>query len=293
VSARGRLSSQHGLLSDPPLLRRGIGQLLLDNAPAQGSNYVHVIPGQYWERIVAMSFNYLAGAAAGYRGLSFQIQDGDGVPFVYMPIAGPLLANQSVTCYGIVGTPTPQEYETSQSIEGEQITPAAGATIATLASLPAGDYQVEWTVGLSGTLAAGTDNDNFLLSAPGISSIHSINEAVAGNYPQETVDVTLASPGTIKVLTGVLATTGAVYDAQITVIPLQPFAAPFQLPDITLQAGWTVSVVASNIQSNDQFSGFRLYLERYASDYASGDDEMQTEQILRRVIREELSSQWQ
>jgi hypothetical protein len=286
------LRSRHAMLADPTGYRRGISQLLTDTSPAAGSNYQHVVPGQYWERVIAMSFIYAAGAAAGYRDISLQIDSGDGNAFYFTPIIGPLLANQAVGCYGSQTLSNPQEYVTSQSAEGEVTTPAAGATITSLSSLPAGDYTAEWTVALAGTLAQGTDNDNFLLSIPGTGSVHSINEAVAGNYPQENFDFTLATAGTVKILANNLATTGAIYDGQLTVIPLQGFAAPFQLPDIVLQPGWTVNAVCSNIQSADQFSNVQLLLERYASNYADGQDQIDAEEMFRRVVREAMQNPW-
>jgi hypothetical protein len=224
--------------------------------------------------------------------LSMQIDSGDGNPFYYVPIIGPLIGNQSASGYGSQTLSNPIPNPISQSLEGNVTSPAAGATIVTLASLPAGNYNAQWSVGLAGTVAQGTDNDNFLLTAPGIASIHSINNAAIGDYPQESVDVELAAAGSISIKCNALATTGAIYDGALTVTLLDEIATPFQLPDIVLQPGWTVNLVASNIQAADQFSNIQLLLERYASNYADGQDQLDAEETLRRIVREAMQNPW-
>ncbi len=109
----------------------------------------------------------------------------------------------------------------STAIYGKATSPAALATIAALPQLPAGTYDVQWTVGLGGTTGAG-DADNFQLVVPGWASspFGSINSSTSGQFqPQPTVRVVLAAAGVISVQAIGIGTVGAVYRAQITATP--------------------------------------------------------------------------
>lgn len=88
--------------------------------------------------------------------------------------------------------------------------PAAGATVVTLAGLPAGDYSVSWTVELSGTLAA-ADTNNFQLLNGASVVLTSENLAVAGVYPQQGIVVTVPAAGSVTIQAIALGTVGAVY----------------------------------------------------------------------------------
>ncbi len=103
--------------------------------------------------------------------------------------------------------------------EGSVISPAAGATIVTLAGLAAGTYLVNWEVELSGTLAA-ADANNFQITRPSLAAVGSVNLAVAGVYPQAPLEITVPSGGFISILAIGLATVGAVYSAQLTLTPV-------------------------------------------------------------------------
>jgi hypothetical protein len=99
---------------------------------------------------------------------------------------------------------------------GQVTSPAAGATIATLTNLPAGDYSVTWTVELAGTLAA-ADANNFQLLNGVTVVLASDNQAVAGVYNQPGVVVTVPANGSISIQAIALGTVGAVYRAQLVV----------------------------------------------------------------------------
>lgn len=102
---------------------------------------------------------------------------------------------------------------TSES--ANQVTsPAAGATVVQLTGLAAGDYQVTWTVELSGTLGAPEAN-NFQLMNGVTAVLASDNQAVAGIYPQPGVVITVPANGTVSVQAIALGTVGAVYRAQL------------------------------------------------------------------------------
>lgn len=102
---------------------------------------------------------------------------------------------------------------------GSVVSPAAGATIVSVTGVPPGDYIVNWTVELAGTLAA-ADADNFQLFAHSALILSSDNLAVAGEYPQLSVVVSMAATGTVSVKANNLATVGAVYTADLTLTPL-------------------------------------------------------------------------
>jgi hypothetical protein len=102
--------------------------------------------------------------------------------------------------------------------QGTVTSPAAGATIATLAGLAAGNYTVSWVVGLAGTLAA-PDANNFQLTVTGSPAEPSINLAVAGEYPQVNAEVTVPASGTISIQAIGIGTVGAVYTAQLAIQP--------------------------------------------------------------------------
>ena len=110
--------------------------------------------------------------------------------------------------------------QASRSIEGNVTSPGAGATVTSLISLPAGTYQIGWTVSLSGTLSA-SDTNNFQLNA-GSQTLVSANPGAAGSYPQPPVEVVLPVATTISVTAIAAGTVGAVYAAQLVATPVGP-----------------------------------------------------------------------
>ena len=109
--------------------------------------------------------------------------------------------------------------------DGTVAAPVANTTIAATISLPAGDYQVEWTVELQGPVAQGTDNDNFQLRANAATQANSVNPAVAGTYPQQPQTVRLTVAGAISVRCVLAATAGTTYRVEIVATPAAPAAA--------------------------------------------------------------------
>lgn len=100
--------------------------------------------------------------------------------------------------------------------KGSVTSPAAGATVVTLGTVPAGEYTVNWSVELSGTLAA-AEQDNFQLNVVGLLTVGSINEPTANVFTQPSeVIVVPAGGATVKINAINLGTVGAVYAATIT-----------------------------------------------------------------------------
>jgi hypothetical protein len=110
---------------------------------------------------------------------------------------------------------------TGRSSSGSVTSPGAGATIASLILVLPGAYQIKWTVQLTGTVGA-ADQDNFQLNA-GSLTFPSLNAGAVGVYPQTDADVVLSASVTTVTITAIAAgTVGAVYTAQITLIPITP-----------------------------------------------------------------------
>lgn len=103
-------------------------------------------------------------------------------------------------------------------VEGSVVSPGAGATIAQLAGLPAGEYTVAWSVQLIGAAAA-ADEDNFQIAPSSGAAIAALNAGAAGQYPQPDVTVDLGANGSITVTAIGAGTVGVTYDAQITITP--------------------------------------------------------------------------
>lgn len=99
---------------------------------------------------------------------------------------------------------------------GTVTSPAAGATIASVAAVPAGEYTVSWLAELSGTVGAPEVN-NFGLYVGAVLQTASANPGAAGNYPQDPVTVIVPAGGaTVAIKAVVLGTVGAVYDANLS-----------------------------------------------------------------------------
>lgn len=103
-------------------------------------------------------------------------------------------------------------------LEGNLLSPGGGAVIATSAALPAGNYDVQWTVELTGTAAA-ADGNNFRLFAGGVNKVASVNQGAAGVYVQPTERITLAAPGTIQIQSGGAGTVGVTYSVSVSIVP--------------------------------------------------------------------------
>lgn len=114
--------------------------------------------------------------------------------------------------------------------EGSVTSPAAGAQIAGTVVLAAGTYNVDWTVGLAGTLAA-ADANNFQLRNAVTGVLVSANLAVAGDYPQQPIQLVVAQATTVNVIAIALGTVGAIYTAQITVTPVTTSDALVEIQD--------------------------------------------------------------
>lgn len=150
---------------------------------------------------------------------------------LYRQYNGPFIITDILATWNV---PAPSA---SSEVKGSVAAPAANTVIVSTASFPAGTYQVQWSVELEGTVAVGTDDNNFNLNANSAVFAQSINPALDNVYPQATQIITLTTAGTIVVRNALAASAGSTYSASITVTPIsaQNTTVTLQLGDRTLQ----------------------------------------------------------
>jgi hypothetical protein len=281
----GTLADLWTLTSRPPRLRRANTQLLKPVAPAAGAGYAYKIDGAWWERILAVAVTLQTSATAGARQLSIAYADADGFIFDTVPLIGYLGASTTLTAFADQAPNSDLSYGLSAAGYGEVTSPGAAAQIAATGNVNPGEYLAQWQVEVSGTLTAGTDNDNMRLMVNGGVVSTAVYPAVAGSYPQDPVGLLIPALTNAQVKTNAAATTGAVYSANLTLTP-QGTGGPWgTLPDITLKSGWQLQVNVANVQAGDQLSGIGILTERYASNYADGSLASDEENLARAIAR--------
>lgn len=142
---------------------------------------------------------------------------------------------------------------TLQSASGSVTSPAAGATVAQIAGLPAGTYRVRWNVGLSGTLGA-PETNNFNLFKTGGTVLVSDNPSAVGVFSQIDTEVTITAGQTIGIHTGALATVGAVYTADLAISTVGETETIVELQD------------GNTILGEIDFTTFRSHTEWFDAD---------------------------
>lgn len=101
---------------------------------------------------------------------------------------------------------------------GSVVAPGAGATIVSLTGLAAGQYTVNWNVGLQGAAAAADANNFQFRSGSGL-NVASVNPGVAGDYPQVPIEVTVGAADTMSIVAIGAGTAGVTYSADISISP--------------------------------------------------------------------------
>lgn len=118
--------------------------------------------------------------------------------------------------------------QTSSQSTGSPVTnPGAGATIAqigTAAQVTGLTYEINWAVGLEGTVTAADGNNMRLQGGPLPANVPAEYPGQTGVYPQEPIVVTVptSGAGTILAVKSIGASSGAsaVYSGQIEIVPL-------------------------------------------------------------------------
>lgn len=109
--------------------------------------------------------------------------------------------------------------DTTSDFEGSAAAPGANGNVLLIGAgslPPPGVYTVTWKTGLDGTTSA-ADLNNFKLTF-GVVVLNGINNPVVGEYPQESVTITIlpGNSNTLSVKAIGAATAGSTYSAQVT-----------------------------------------------------------------------------
>lgn len=108
---------------------------------------------------------------------------------------------------------------TESTVDQSAAAPAAGATVASI-SLPNGEYEITWTLELSGTPGA-ADVDNVQMFNGATLVATSVNAGAVGNYLQATVQINVQfGPLTVAWKAIGAAAVGSVYKVEANIIPV-------------------------------------------------------------------------
>ena len=260
------------LMLAPPGLGHGFTELIPLAAPAAGAGLTRKVPFNVWERPRAVAFTYTAGVAVPGRQPVIRYLSPDAQTIVEAPVGAQVGPSGVVNCFAWPGAPASAPAGLSVQGDASVTSPAAGATIASIA-LTQGTWTIAWGVRSSGTTGAG-DSNNMQLNLPGGVSLAADVPAGGNNLSQQnavTVEVPAAGV-TITVTAIALATVGAIYTAQVTATPGEATSGYAPLPDLLLRSGWSVVITAIGIQAADQISAAFLLADRFPSGFASGAD---------------------
>jgi hypothetical protein len=112
-------------------------------------------------------------------------------------------------------------YASSGQSYGTVTSPAATTSICTVASQPAGTYQINWAVELTGTLSSSdVDNASLTNATTTLTIVEATMPGSAGLYPQQAVIQTVTETTSFRIRTDAAGTTDSVYSAQLVVTPL-------------------------------------------------------------------------
>ena len=254
---------------------RGWTSLVKGVQPAAGGGFTYPIAGDFWRRILSVAATLATSSAAGIRQLNLVYQDGDGNIFNLVPISNEVGPSQTLTLYGDQASVTPVEAPESHQAEGSATSPAALTTLTSLV-LPSGGWTLAWQVQVSGTVGA-TEINNFGLYNGTTLVLQSENGNTVGqDYPQDPIEIQVPTGGaTYNIKNIALATTGAVYAAQLVATPANVPSLQVQIPDFILKSGWQLGLQLVGAQAADQLSGILILEERYpSSDYQLAPQDM-------------------
>lgn len=282
----GTLADLHTLMGNPVRHARGSTQLTRPPSPAAGQTYTYKVPPDWWVRLVSVTATLTTTASGIQRNIDLALADGDGAVFFRRPFLTHVQGNQTVTGQAaLVPTAAPVPAMPA-SVYQQATTPAAATQLAQTFANYTGWYKVQWSVKLGGTLTAGTDDTNLFLTDGSSVQVPAIASPVAGVYNQDAVTWWLNNGQNVHVSTTVLATTGAIYGAKVTLLRPDGLSSETPLPDVILKSGWQVLFPAVNLQAGDQLGSIALVVEQYPSNWADGalgeDAERQVSEFLER-----------
>jgi hypothetical protein len=279
------LSTAPAQLRPSALVRgRGWPQLINAPSPAAGTSFTHTVPGEYWERILSISFTLTTAATVARRNLNHNFMDGDGNIWNQSSIAQGVPASVSLNGYGDTYSVNPQLPGTDLANEGSVTSPAALATIATLTSVPKGEYTATVYLTLAGTVAQAVDANNVQLDN-GAGLVYEVlaNNIGAAEQVFGPFDLELPTLATVSVRNIALATVGAIYSATLVLVP-KTIVYAWQFPDFVLKSGWQTQISLGNAVGGDQLSGIILYAERYPTGHLESDYSDPQERLARAIL---------
>lgn len=281
----GVLHDIRSLTSYPPAIRRGWANVKQIPGTVTGQTYFYKVPAEYWTRLLSLIFTFTTSATVAERQFVVAYFQGDGSPFGAIPISQAFGAGLLGQCSAMIDGP-------ALTVVGGQSVPAQGrvlgpaaTTVLCSAALTGGQWTVGWQVALDGTVAA-ADQNNFGLYIGTTLIAQSENPATAGGpWPQETVTVQIPFGGATLAIKSIGAGTGtAGYTGQFSATPYGNVTSYAKLPDITLQPGWSFGIETINGQAGDVLQGITLLVEEYPSDWASGTESREAEELVRELV---------
>lgn len=282
-----RLSDVRSLSARPPQLRKSFTQLIGPLSTVTGSTVVWNVPSDYWARIISVIATPITSSTAGIRQYVGAYFVGNLLAFTAVPLSQGIGPSQLGQITGVIdGQNMGQVGGDSEEVEGRVLGPAAAATIATL-TLASEEWTVNWEVQLDGTVAA-ADENNFGLYVGATLVATSVNPPTAGGpYLQESQTIQVPFGGAalaVKAIGAGTATAG--YTASFTVTPYGNITSYARLPDLVLQPGWQFGIETINGSGGDQIANTYLLVEQFPSDWASGTQEEEMVDLLRKILRQ-------
>lgn len=113
---------------------------------------------------------------------------------------------------------------------GNVTTPVTGQAIASIPSVPPGQYLVNWAVALIANATA-SEADNFELTNGATNVMASVNPGAIGFYPQDQAEISVPVSQTVAVKCIANGALNAVYAAQLTLVPAIAGQAILELRD--------------------------------------------------------------
>jgi hypothetical protein len=271
-------------------MRRGFANVLQPSLVATGTPWIYTIPAEYWTRLVSIIAPIATGAPSGDRIPFMAYNQGDGTSFAEVPIGEAIGGSVSVQCCAAIDGPALTVVSgKTLNAEGRQLGPGALTTICS-AALAGGEWIVNWEVQLDGTTAAAEQNNFGLYNGGTLLATANNPSNVGGPYPQEPVVIAVGSGGgTLAIKNIAAATATAGYTGSFSAEPYGGTVAYAKLPDIIMQPGWQLEVGLTNIQSTDVIQNVVMLVEQYPSDWASGTEDREVEDILRELFERAYS----
>lgn len=106
------ISLLSGQLSDLP----GWQQAIYLTDPAAGADWQHRVPGEYWERVLAVTATLVTSATAGTRYPNYQVTDGQGNIMAEANLSGSLAPSVTSDQFLWLGCPTMSTNASGRSI---------------------------------------------------------------------------------------------------------------------------------------------------------------------------------